>query len=339
MRRRQLLAAGVTGLTGTVAGCLGFSAPGDEHPLAGRTQTVRVQTRSDSLHDLDEIAATALSFWEANSETYAGFAVDFEIVEDEQPDLIIAYRDSPAGCENVPNYSDRVLGCAPVLQAGYAVPRPITGRVVAAARPPGAIRTTTQHELGHMLGLGHDDEPASVMSNRPEDRIPEYARRIDIWETVRAVYERAGTITPVLNHGIELYNRGEDEAAALALAGAATDLRALVDRVDSASTEVDALEANVDVETVAFGDLRDLFARLRSRLVAAEGLATALAASARAQSEERQSQLETAIERLAEFNGTAPIQLRDVAVALGLVRGFEEEAPIIEIEKEPPATA
>lgn len=339
MRRRQVLSAGAAGIGAALTGCLGFAAPGEEHPLAGATQTIRVDIESESPHDLTELTAAALSFWETNSAEYAGFAVDFEIIETGDPDVIVAYRDSPVGCENVPQYSDQVLGCAPVLQAGYTVERPIVGRVVAAARPPGAIRVTTQHELGHMLGLDHDDEPAFVMSNRPEDRIPEYARRIDIWETVRSVHERAGAITPVLTHGIELYNAGENEAAALALDGAAADLDTLVDRVEGVSADVDALEANVDVETVAFADLRALLGRLRSRLVAAAGLATALAASARAEGDERRAQLQTAIDRSEEFNTTPVIQLRDIAVALGLVRGIEEDDPIIGIDPEPPESA
>lgn len=334
MRRRQVLATGATAIGTALAGCLGL-APGEDHPLAGRTQTVRVDARSESPHDLDTIAATALSYWETNSEQYVGFSVDFDVVDEGEPDVVIAYRDSPAGCENVPNYSDQVLGCAPVLQAGYTVDRPITGRVVAGARPPGAIRVTTQHEIGHMLGLEHDDEPATVMSNRPEDRIPEYARRIDILEIVREVHERTGTIMPVLSHGIELYNEGEDEAAALALERAAADLSTLIDRVDDAAGEVDALEANVDVETVAVADLRELLDRLRRRLVAAEGLSTALAASARATGTERQSQLDTAIERSEEFNSIPVIQLRDVAVALGLIQGVDAEEPVIELDPEP----
>ena len=330
MQRRQILAA--AGL-GAVAGCLSLAPSSDEHPLAGETQTVRVRTDSTSPHDLSALASEALSFWETNSEQYAGFSVEFEFGI-EEPDIVIAYSDSPTGCENVPNYSTQVLGCAPVVSVGSVPRRPLTGRVVAAARPPGAIRVTTQHEIGHMLGLRHDDAPANVMSNRPEDRIPEYARRVDIWETVSDIHDRASEITPVLNYGVERYNDGEYDAAAFALETAATDLHSLIDRLDTTPGEVDALEANVDVETVAFETLRALLDRLGRRLVAAAGLATSLAASARADGPRRQSKLEEAIERTETFNSIDPIQLRDVAVALGLVRAFVTEEPVIE----PPET-
>ncbi|MXR50650.1 hypothetical protein GRX03_03375 [Halovenus sp. WSH3] len=335
MRRRQVLGASAAGIGAAITGCLGL-APGDEHPLAGRTQTVRVDARSESPHDLTAIAEAALSFWEDNSEQYAGFPVDFEVIDDGEPDVLVAYRDDPTGCEGVPNYSDQVLGCAPVLQAGYAPGRPITGRVVAGGRPPGAIRITTEHELGHMLGLEHDDEPARIMSNRPEDRIPEYARRIDILDAVRTVNDETERIMPVLSHGISLYNDGEDEAAALALDSAGADLSTLVERVDTAIADVDTLEANVDVETVAFGDLRELLDQLRRRLAAAEGLSTALAASARADGTARESQRERAIEYADEFNSIPRIQLREVAVALGLVQATTTDEPVVEFDGETP---
>lgn len=335
MRRRQFLTAAAV-FSGATAGCLGLAPASSEHPFAGETQTVQVEADSTSPHDLDALAEATLSFWEETSEQYVGFPVDFEAGDDD-PDIRITYSDSPAGCENVPNYSDQVLGCAPVLEAGSVPRRPVVARVVASARPPGAIRVTTKHEIGHTLGLDHDDPPANVMSNRPEDRISEYARRVDIWETVRDIHDRAGGATPVLNYGIGLYNDGEYEAAALALERVATDLQALVARLDAVSEEINILEANVDVETVAIETLRELFDRLRRRLVAAVGLATALAASARADGQTRQSELDSAIAYTETFNSTEVIQLRDVAVALGLVRAFDAEEPVIESPETPTA--
>jgi hypothetical protein len=127
------------------------------------------------------------------------------------------------------------------------------------------------------------------------------------------------------------------EAASLVLETAATDLQALVNRLDAASEEINILEANVDVETVAIETLRELFDRLRRRLVAAVGLATALAASARADGRTRQSELDSAIAYTETFNSTEVIQLRDVAVALGLVRAFDAEEPVIESPETPTA--
>lgn len=332
MRRRTLLAAVGTGLT--TPGCVGLAPASNEHPFAGETQTVAVRTDSTSPHDLAALAEAALSFWEANSEQYAGFPVAFE-VGTEDPDMVLAFRDSPAGCENVPNYSDQVLGCAPVLSAGSVPRRPVVARVVASARPPGAICVTTQHEIGHTLGLNHDDPPANVMSNRPEDRIPEYARRLDIWERVQAIHDRATEAVSVLNYGIELYRDGEDDAAALALETVAAGVRGLVTDLTTTGPDIDALEANVDVETVAVETVRDLFDRLRRRLVAVEGLATALAASARGSGRQRETDLDVAIEYAETFNSIEVIQLRDVAVALGLVRAFDNEEPVIEQPETP----
>jgi predicted Zn-dependent protease len=55
---------------------------------------------------------------------------------------------------------------------------------------------TAKHELGHLLGLGHDDEPSEVVSSRPEDRIPDYERRVECWETAQT--------------GVEQTNEGSD---------------------------------------------------------------------------------------------------------------------------------
>lgn len=131
MRRRTLLAT----VAATTTGCLGLAPASDEHPLAGEIQTVAVRTDSAGPHDLDAIAEAALAIWADNSEQYAGFPVEFAVGDDD-PDIVIAYRDSPAGCENVPNYSDHVLGCAPVLKPGSVPRRPILAHVVAGARPP-----------------------------------------------------------------------------------------------------------------------------------------------------------------------------------------------------------
>jgi hypothetical protein len=131
MQRRTVL-AGVAGFTATT-GCLSVpSADADNsHPFAGETVTVRVDQRTDSPHNLGEVTETVLLFWASNSERYTGFAVEFELVETGTPDVVLVYADGPEACSDVEGYSDRVLGCAPVLRPDTSVPEPSVARVVA----------------------------------------------------------------------------------------------------------------------------------------------------------------------------------------------------------------
>jgi predicted Zn-dependent protease with MMP-like domain len=342
MHRRRFLATVGTGAATVAGGCLGIDAPGsDGHPLAGTTQTVLVEDNSDGPHDVAENARQALSYWEQHSEEYAGFGIDFELDDSGNADLVIAYGDDPRGCENVPEYSSRVLGCAPLLREGSRVPQPITARVVAATRPFGEVLTTTKHEIGHVLGLDHDAEPRHIMSNRPEDRIALYALRIELWETVLAAREGSTAAVGLLNYGIEAYERREYELAAGALEAVAADLAALRTSLDEAVASTAEFEGQEGMETVALDRLRDLLAQLRDRIDAARGIATALAASARAgvagNATERDEELGAAVEQTERFNAVAPVELREVAFALGLVQGVEREEPVVELDGEPPS--
>ncbi|MFC6722040.1 matrixin family metalloprotease [Halobacteriaceae archaeon SHR40] len=336
MNRRALLAATGGGFATAVAGCLGVTPPADDsHPLAGMEPTVRIDAESASPYDLDRNAREALAFWEGNSEQYAGFSISFEVVDHDDPDMLIAYTDSSQGCENVENYSELVMGCAPLLGPGRRVDRPITARVVAARRPIGQIRTTTKHEIGHVLGLDHDAEPREIMSNRPEDRIPEYATRIEIWERVQAVNERSVAATGLLNHGIELFGGGEFDATAAAFEAANSDFVELRESIDLAIDRTVVFEDIERVETVALETLRDHLGQIRRRMVIAEELTAALGRAAEAATAgddaEREDAISTANERITAFNEIGPVQLREIAVALGLVRGFENEAPVIDL--------
>ncbi|MFW6435419.1 MAG: matrixin family metalloprotease [Halovenus sp.] len=339
MNRRALLAATGGGIATAVAGCLGVTPPSDDgHPLAGTEPTVRIDAETESPHDLEANAREALDFWADNSEQYAGFSIAFEVVDHDDPDIVIAYADSPRGCENVENYSEQVMGCAPLLGPGRRVDRPITARVVAATRPVGQIRTTTKHEIGHVLGLDHDAEPREIMSNRPEDRIPEYAARIEIWETVQDVNDRSTATIGVLNHGIEAFGDGAFDAAAFAFETANGDFAGLGQSIDRAIDRTVAFEDIERVETVALDTLRGHLDQIRRRMTVAEELTVALRraadAAAAGDDTEQAAAITTAGERIDEFNEIGPVQLREIAIALGLIQGFENEEPVIDLDED-----
>ena len=339
MRRRAFL-VGTAAIT--TAGCVSVerneNTVEERHPFADATVTVEIEKNSDTQHDLRANAQRAFEYWETHSETYVGFGIDFELSSDD-PDMVIAYADTPAGCENVQGYSERVLGCAPLWRPGRTLPRPAIARVVAGARPFGKIAITTKHEIGHILGLGHDDEPREIMSNRPEDRIPMYQLRIDIWEAVVETQQRVNEQTALYQYAIDQWNAGEYDAAEPAFVETAAGFSAASEAFAAARTRADEFAGDPRVETVALDDVRSLLSRLVDRTSAiamtAERMADAARAATERDAETANAHLAVANEFLADFRAIEPIQLRDVAIALGLVRGFDRDEQIIDVEDEP----
>ena len=337
MHRRNYLAGISTVALGTVAGC---AAPRSErtHPFADRTVTVRIDDRSDTAHDLQEITADSLAYWTEHSAEYAGFEIAFDVVDEESPDIAIVYADDSSDCSMVDGYSERVLGCAPVLRPESRVRDTVRAIVVAGTRPVGKIRTTTKHELGHILGLGHEDEPLEIMSNRPEDRIPQYALRIDIWETVLETHRGTNEAFAVVSHGVDAWNDGAYADAVAFLDAGADDLSALRDRLVSARNRTDEFDADERVETVELLTLRTHLSRVLDRLRHLETFARHLADAARANadgdSETASARRSDALDSLDAYNAAGSTELREIAIALGLVRGFDRDVPVADVDED-----
>ena len=339
MRRRQFCTAAGACCLGGLAGCTALDIPGgtQSHPFADSTVGIRVENRGETDHDVEANAREAIEFWAAEHEQYLDFGVGFELVE-EQPDVVLAYVDTPEACSEVENYSENVLGCAPLLRPGHRVSRPVTAYVVAADRPYGSVRTTAKHELGHVLGLDHDDEPLEIMSNRPEDRIRLFSVRIDSWEAALAAHEEHNTATRELNDGIAAWNDeryGEAaesfETSEAAFETAASEIRTARDRV--ADLDVDPPLETVDFETLT-ADLERRADRLAvgSEITSIMGEASQTAADGRESA--ARGRLSEVNELLGEFRSIGWAEIRTVAVALGLVRGFEREDDGVAVDED-----
>ncbi len=332
--RRELLAGVTVGLAGCarVEDFLENATPPDGHPLAGTT-AVAIRNQSTSNHDLERLVDESLSFWTENAEQYAGFAVEFERTADEQDaDVLITFletRQQFQGCHE--NSAEEVLGCAPLIHEGTRISRPVVAEVVSTDRPYGDVRVTTQHEIGHLLGLTHDDAPAYIMSNRIEDRLPEYNSRIAVVEAYEAVWETRNDGTRTYNDGIRLWNDREFAAAVSPFERAADIYRSIFDHIETAESEAEAFEDMSLPETVNRERLAGYFETARHltelSIEAADDMATASTAAADGDTRTARERQETAEETLAEFQAIDAPTPTDVASAVGLIRDPDEDQP------------
>jgi hypothetical protein len=144
------------------------ATPSPANATAGRnpwgTEPVVVAVRNEGTADRDfaPLVRTATAFWEANDERHLGFPVRYEVRPDAtDPDLIVAFTDGVPDCGGVAD----AVGCAPYLTDARQVRRPVTVWVQTGLSNESTV-LVTEHELGHTLGLDHDDPPREVMQAR-----------------------------------------------------------------------------------------------------------------------------------------------------------------------------
>jgi tetratricopeptide (TPR) repeat protein len=332
VRRRELLAGAAVALAGCTEAreFVEDATPPRGHPLAGET-TVTVVNLSDSGHDLETLADEALAFWNENAERYAGFEVEFSRAgPDETPDVEVEFLNSREQLDGCHEYSsENVLGCAPLIREGTRISRPVTAEVVATSRPDGEVRVTTKHELGHMLGLDHESEPAYIMSNRVQDRLPEYEHRIEVLEAFQDGWRARNDGTRAYNEGIARWNDREYERAVEPFDRAVGLYRSIHERVADAEEAATAFEEMVRPETVDRERLREYFETTRTAadrsVEAAEAMrdaARAMADGDRSRARDRQEAANEALEELRNMDVPTPA---DVARALGLVNDDDLE--------------
>jgi hypothetical protein len=183
------------------------------------------------------------------------------------------------------------------------------------------------HELGHMLGLDHDDDPAYVMSNRIQDRLPAYESRVEVLEAFQAAWERRNGGTRRYNEGIERWNDGEYDRAVEPFARAAEKYRTIHDSVATAADTATAFEGMVRPETVDRDRLTRYFETTRELADMLVSVAEDMREAAEARSNgdifTYRSRRESANETLQAVQSTDAPTPADVGRALGLVR----EAP------------
>ena len=106
------------------------------------------------------VVAAATGYWERNDERYLGYPVAYERVGDESRADVVLRFDRVERC-GVEDNGTRYFGCADLLVDEPRTPMTAT---VDPRISDAEMNATIIHELGHVQGLEHGEEPAGLMN-------------------------------------------------------------------------------------------------------------------------------------------------------------------------------
>lgn len=167
---------------------------------------------------LERVFSRAVSYWNNRGNQYSTYPVHFvHVYGDHDPDVIVEFVDEIDTCSGEEDI-DRVVGCAPMLSEPNSVRSPVTARIEI-GYTQNAMTNTTIHELGHILGLKHGDEPASLMAAEaavPELSQPDAVNLTNPWMKTNLTYYVPSSASPrarsQIDHGFRYIQRSGDGA-------------------------------------------------------------------------------------------------------------------------------
>ncbi|MFB6251568.1 MAG: matrixin family metalloprotease [Halobellus sp.] len=138
------------------------AAPDRESPWGSEPIVVAVHDTAGSGRNWTPLVREATAYWEAEAERLAGFPVTYTVRPDaDDPDIVLEFVDAVPRCEG----SDDAAGCAPLIENRRQIDRPETVSIRTGFSNESTVRVV-EHELGHTLGLTHEDAPQVVMASR-----------------------------------------------------------------------------------------------------------------------------------------------------------------------------
>ncbi len=185
----------------------------DDNPWDRKVIPVAVNDTVDDGRDTTAIVRRALAYWNANVERYTDYALRFELTDDrEDARISVRFVERIDECDGPANDT---AGCARLLEPDQQ-PRDLEVARVESNGSNAAVLGTTQHELGHLLGLDHEDRPRFLMAQDSDEPIPDASERANPWygDVVRVAVDSESidgdpsTVEDQVNHAIEFYDDG-----------------------------------------------------------------------------------------------------------------------------------
>ena len=110
--------------------------------------------------NVSAVVAAATGYWERTDERYLGYPVEYDRVSDEERADVVLRFDRVERC-GVEDGDARYFGCADLLVDEPRTPMTAT---VDPRISDADLNATVIHELGHVQGLEHGEEPAGLMA-------------------------------------------------------------------------------------------------------------------------------------------------------------------------------
>jgi len=183
--------------------------------------TIAVYDYANTEQNVTPLVSQAIAYWNNHSEVYAGVNVAFALVpNDTNPDIRLSLIDRIPRCGN---RTHELLGCADLNPPDRTPHTPSLVRIRAGYSDRTTLHTI-KHELGHVLGLTHQDRPQPLMNstdpnattlpqpNATDVPLPWLDRNITVFvDTSHAVANHE----PQVEHALQYFEDGADGTLAV----------------------------------------------------------------------------------------------------------------------------